>query len=138
MKQECIQYAQKVGMLGDPIRETGIKFDELSKASVQKLNSLKDIQKLKQGYINLLGEFKNQEIKLNAISAPEYLKDEHSELLSCFKRFVNSTELAIQAFDPVKGEVDTDLLQRGLSEQRRASKEIVIVTNKMVEKINKL
>jgi hypothetical protein len=133
LKQE-IKYSQIVGKLVDPIRQNGYRFDELSRSSVSELNSIEDIKKLKREYTDLLQEFSDHENKLNDVAAPEYLVEEHSKLLICFKRFVNSTSLVVQTLDTDSEKINIDMFKKGLAEQRKASMDIAAATYKMVEK----
>jgi hypothetical protein len=95
---------------------------------------MENIKKIKREYLELLQEFRDHENKLNNEAPPEYLVEEHSKLLNCFKRFVNSTSLAVQSFDTEAGKVNIDLFKKGLTEQRKASLDIVAVTYMMVDK----
>jgi hypothetical protein len=95
---------------------------------------MENIKKIKREYLELLQEFRDHENKLNNEVPPEYLVKEHSKLLNCFKRFVNSTSLSVQSFDTEAEKINIDLFKKGLIEQRKASLDIVTVTYMMVEK----
>jgi ferritin-like metal-binding protein YciE len=137
MKNKLILYAREVGYVGTDMKKTANKFGQLSDIFRIKTNkTIEDIVELKKGYEELLEEFKDQERRINNVDVPSLLENEHSELKRAFNRYVKATDQAIRSLDTDSGKVDQELYQQAEREQQQASKEIVIVSNRIVDKIN--
>jgi hypothetical protein len=136
MNQIMVLYLQTVGKIGASISETGDKFGSLSATfSAIPNKTIEDIRDLKRAYELLLEEFKGQEQRLSITVAPSLLKSGHSKMLSAFGEYVKATELAIQSLDTENGTVNAILYQESMNKQQQSAKEIVLITNEMVDEI---
>ncbi|MBN6890094.1 hypothetical protein ACUXCC_005628 [Cytobacillus horneckiae] len=125
---EIRTYAQKVADVGSRMGVTSNKFGQVSKGISPNLES---ISNAKRQYLSLLNEYQSQEETLNQIKAPFELEKEHNKLLVSFKKFVDATNMGIDALDVDNIQVDEEQNNKCLQLQAEASKEIVIITDEI-------
>jgi hypothetical protein len=135
--KELLDYAQKVGKVGTLMNGTAQKYGEVTAKYEDSNKTLDDTKVLKNEYLDLLQEFKSQEEEIKAVKSPAILKEQHVNLENAFHQYVMATEIGIDSLDVTNGTVDQKKFNEGTTKQTIASKEIVQISNKLVEIINK-
>ncbi|MED4572636.1 hypothetical protein P9302_24665 [Brevibacillus agri] len=127
-------YAQAVAKIGGAIRETANKYGEISSC---KPETIDDIRAMKEGYQQLLKEFKSQKAELNSITAPGIVENEHAQLVNILSEYIQAIQSLINSLDIDNVKADTTMFEGGLEKQRLASAKIVAITKVMAEKLSK-
>ncbi|MDQ8092267.1 hypothetical protein [Bacillus amyloliquefaciens] len=125
-------YGQNVAKIGTRMVETAQKFGEANQC---KLESVKDVEELKQTYTSLNGEFKKQRDDLKAIVAPSLVKNFHNDMVNGYSDYVKGTEIMISALDTENVCINEEVYKKGQMLQSAASSKINESANKIAKVI---
>jgi len=109
--------------------ETAQKFGEANQC---KLESVKDVEVLKQTYTSLNGEFKKQRDDLKAIVAPSLVENFHNDMVNGYSDYVKGTEIMISALDTENVRIE-EVYKKGQMLQSAASSKINESANKIAK-----
>ncbi|MBI0441942.1 hypothetical protein GNK15_11850 [Bacillus amyloliquefaciens] len=125
-------YGQNVAKIGTRMVETAQKFGEANQC---KLESVKDVEELKQTYTSLNGEFKKQRDDLKAIVAPSLVENFHNDMVNGYSDYVKGTEIMISALDTENVRINEEVYKKGQMLQSAASSKINESANKIAKVI---
>ncbi|WP_427107942.1 hypothetical protein [Lysinibacillus xylanilyticus] len=129
MKQEYIDYAKEISVIGDQTQVAANLFGELSK---KKAKSIEELKAIVEDYKVAKNGFVKCKENLEKIAPPKVIIEEHTELVNTYNKLIESVEIHLTALNLNDGSVDFDLISKGFKLNATAIKEVGEVTDKIV------
>ena len=129
------RYVETFSAIGESIGKTSEKFGEVGR---KENNSLDDLKKRKQEYIELLKEYQSQYKTLKHLEVSSVIEDEHKGVLDALRQFIQSVEKQVQAINLDSGKIDKELINSAVSDNHIAVTKIERVVPKLGSKLSLL
>ena len=131
MNSIVIEYAEKLGDLGERIINISKKFNDM-----EKLNTPEQIKEKYEISLDAIKGYKDCKLALMLIVVPNQVQKEHKEIVEAIQMFIDGTEMMFSALDIERYSVDMDNIKQGLIMQEQGKERVVKLANQIAIKLS--